>query len=365
MKATTVVEDNFVSASIVKGSTQRPVGYSDTTELPIPTTTQIKFTTSKGKFVNRDLTTISVESTTIPMDLTTQPSIIEVDSKQQNVFSLAPIAGMTFVSSTEKPSPGTKEPHSESNQVDPLVSIGSEPVTIIMKEPTSPNHGEAIDDEEIAPKVMPTMPPKNPLQLNTPDPMLMASRPDYLLPTFVLDNLEHVILTVKTTPEPPKPNTIIDQGAIDADGEEAEADGEDVYMDVIDAEEDEEELNEFDNDVIIEDFKVEDESDIEEDTDSFSHSPELTTDSETVNSVSGMVVCAGTNTTIPVEQVCDGTIHCPGATDELDCCRKNLDPTMICDGIFDCPSLEDEIGCTKGDRNLSLPACSLTNELLF
>ena len=64
----------------------------------------------------------------------------------------------------------------------------------------------------------------------------------------------------------------------------------------------------------------------------------------------GVRSCPGSPTIkIENEKFCDGSSHCPNATDELNCtCRQlltNLNPSRICDQIFDCPSLDDEIGC--------------------
>lgn len=57
--------------------------------------------------------------------------------------------------------------------------------------------------------------------------------------------------------------------------------------------------------------------------------------------------CPGSpQTLIFSEQMCDGKVQCPEATDETDCsCRNRMDPSKICDGIFDCPSLDDETSC--------------------
>jgi hypothetical protein len=46
------------------------------------------------------------------------------------------------------------------------------------------------------------------------------------------------------------------------------------------------------------------------------------------------------------DQICDGKVQCPEATDETNCsCRNRMHPSKICDGIFDCPFLDDETSC--------------------
>ena len=360
------MEDNFVSASIVKSSTQQPVDFSASTISMLPTSTPITFTTAKGKFVNRDLTSVSsssTEATTSPKYPTVPTDVTLVTSEKQNVISLAP-------NIKESSAPGTEEPTISDPSGEAFLSTAVEGTHTTGK-PVDVSHEKPTKDEEIVPKVMPTLPPKNP-QLNSPhDPTLMATRPEYLSPTFVLNNLQHVILTVKpnlTEPlKPLKPDTfngvnVVDTTDEDEETESIEASGlgqdigvNDVGQESMNEDVDTENASTTDTvpDVTSAENVVEDvmSENLDADTvdvdDYFRLSPEL--DSETVNSTHGTVVCSGTNETILVEKVCDGTIHCPGATDELDCCRKNLDPTMICDGVFDCPSLEDEIGCYKGD----------------
>jgi hypothetical protein len=52
------------------------------------------------------------------------------------------------------------------------------------------------------------------------------------------------------------------------------------------------------------------------------------------------------DTLIFSDQICDGKVQCPEATDETNCsCRNRMHPSKICDGIFDCPFLDDETSC--------------------
>ena len=87
-------------------------------------------------------------------------------------------------------------------------------------------------------------------------------------------------------------------------------------------------------------------------------------DSVTVVVQSQMVPCLNSDKEIDSERVCDGSADCPGATDELNCCRRSLDPTMVCDGVYDCPNLEDEIGCSRGNHLLNV-LISLNNSFLI
>ncbi|XP_059351981.1 serine protease nudel-like isoform X3 [Daphnia carinata] len=72
--------------------------------------------------------------------------------------------------------------------------------------------------------------------------------------------------------------------------------------------------------------------------------------------------CPGSpNTLIYHEQMCNGLVDCPEATDEIGCtCRNRMDPSKICDGVFDCPSLDDETGC-RG-CNASQFNCDITRQ---
>lgn len=354
-----------MSASIMKQSTQPTINSPATTETPSPTRIPITFTTSKGKFVNRDLTSVSfrpTESTTLSLDHTIQlHTAAEVNIlTKQNISSFIPATEeptniqklqATDFNTEEPPVPSTKEPQTE----DP-----NGEVSLSTEELASSNH-----DDEIVPKVMPTLPPKS-SPSTTHDPMIMATRPQYLLPQFALDNLQHVLLTVQPnvshSSEPVafsgSTNAIAGYDAVTADtGVEAtdtdhtdandtnttDTGNLDETASAVEADASSTDVDMNADDVI--DLSGMDKTDMD---DSFRHPPELVMDSETVNSANGMMLCPGTNKSISVDQICDGTIHCPDATDELNCCRKNLDPAMICDGVFDCPSLEDEVGCAKG-----------------
>lgn len=55
------------------------------------------------------------------------------------------------------------------------------------------------------------------------------------------------------------------------------------------------------------------------------------------------------------EQICDGKVDCPRATDETNCsCKSRLGASRICDGVFDCPSLDDEMGCRGRHLHLEI-----------
>ena len=59
------------------------------------------------------------------------------------------------------------------------------------------------------------------------------------------------------------------------------------------------------------------------------------------------IFCPGSETIkIYPDQMCDGTVNCPGALDEKNCsCLTRIDSSRLCDNVIDCPFMEDELGC--------------------
>ena len=46
------------------------------------------------------------------------------------------------------------------------------------------------------------------------------------------------------------------------------------------------------------------------------------------------------------EERCDRIVHCPDASDELDCpCSRLIPQNYKCDGYYDCPDFTDELAC--------------------
>ena len=75
--------------------------------------------------------------------------------------------------------------------------------------------------------------------------------------------------------------------------------------------------------------------------------PNTTEDSlHSLHEIDSMKQCPSSEKWIGFDQLCDGIVQCPEATDEINCtCVDKIGPSKVCDGVFDCPNLEDEIGC--------------------